>query len=44
MEKDPKQFTNLAELKDNKVVVNIFKYKLKNKLKEVRVNNLEIQY
>ena len=44
MEKDPKQFTNLAELKDYKVVVNIFKDKLKNKLKEVRVNDLEIQY
>ena len=44
MEKDPKQFTNLAELKDYKVVVNTFKDKLKNKLKEVRVNDLNINY
>lgn len=44
MEKDPKQFTNLAALKEYKLVVAIFKDKLKNKLEEVRTNDLEIQY
>ena len=44
MEKDPKQFTNLAGLSEYKLVIAIFKDKLKNKLEEVRTNDLEIQY
>jgi arylsulfatase A-like enzyme len=44
MEKDPQQFTNLAEVSAYKDLVNSFKEKLKNKLKEVRINDLNINY
>ncbi len=44
MTKDPQQFTNLAGLKEYNVVVSVFKDKLKNKLKKVRTNDLEIPY
>ena len=44
MKKDPKQFTNLAENPDYALVVADFKDKLKSKLKEVRTNDLGIDY
>ena len=44
MEKDPKQFTNLAENPEYAHVVADFKDKLKSKLKEVRTNDLGIDY
>lgn len=44
MEKDPKQYTNLALLPQYANTVNLFKKKLKRKLKEVRTNDLEIVY
>jgi arylsulfatase A-like enzyme len=44
MNKDPKQYTNLAENPDYANVVVDFKEKLKNKLIEVRTNDLGIDY
>ena len=44
MKKDPKQFTNLAENPDYALVVADFKDKLKSKLKEVRTNDLGMDY
>jgi len=44
MEKDPQQFTNLAGISAYKDLVNSFKEKLKNKLSEVRTNDLNINY
>lgn len=44
MNKDPKQYTNLAENPDYANVVVDFKEKLKNKLIEVRTNDLGIEY
>ncbi len=44
MEKDPKQFTNLAGLPAYNDIVSSFKIKLKNKLIEVRSNDLKIKY
>jgi arylsulfatase A-like enzyme len=44
MSKDPKQYTNLASNPDYAEVVNEFKAKLKNKLVEVRTNDLGIKY
>ncbi len=44
MNKDPKQYTNLAENPDYAEVVADFKIKLKAKLAEVRTNDLGIDY
>lgn len=44
MEKDSKQFNNLAQNPEYNKVVASFKKKLKRKLKEVRDNDLEINY
>jgi arylsulfatase A-like enzyme len=44
MVKDPKQFTNLANNPDYSKVVKDFQNKLKDKLKEVRNNDLGIDY
>lgn len=44
MNKDPKQFTNLAENPDYAQLVADFKNKLKSKLAEVRTNDLGIDY
>ena len=44
MEKDPQQFTNLALFPEYSSVVKKLKQKLKNKLKKVRKNDLNIQY
>lgn len=44
MNKDPKQFTNLAVLPEYAKVVAGFKDKLISKLKEIRTNDLEIDY
>lgn len=44
MENDPKQFTNLAEMSKYKDLVTLFKERLKNKLAEVRTNDLKIKY
>ena len=44
MKKDPKQFTNLAAYPEYDHVVAEFKEKLKTKLKEVRTNDLGIDY
>lgn len=44
MQEDPKQFTNLAHDPGYAAVVEDFKDKLKRKLKEVRTNDLEIDY
>lgn len=44
MENDPKQFTNLAESPEYASVVADFRQKLKDKLKEVRTNDLGIAY
>jgi choline-sulfatase len=44
MKKDPKQFTNLAQLPEFAPVVAMFKEKLKEKLIQVRVNDLGIDY
>ncbi len=44
MEKDPKQFTNLADDPSYAKVIQSFKKKLKKKLKEVRKNDLGINY
>ena len=40
MEKDPRQFTNLASSPEHRVIVDGFKAKLAAKLKEVRTNDL----
>lgn len=44
MEKDPKQFTNLATKIEYADVVSTFQQKLKEKLTKVRKNDLEINY
>lgn len=44
MEKDPKQFKNLAYLPEHKETVTQFQKELKDKLKEVRENDLDITY
>ncbi len=44
MEKDPKQYTNLAEKPEHKSRVTDFKARLAAKLKEVRTNDLGINY
>lgn len=44
MEKDPKQFTNLAQKSEYSNIVNEFQDKLKEKLREVRTNDLNISY
>jgi len=44
MEKDPQQFTNLAGMSAYRDLVNSFKEKLNNKLIEVRINDLNINY
>lgn len=44
MEKDPKQYTNLAKKAEYKTVMQDFKLKLKQRLKEVRTNDLGIDY
>lgn len=44
MEKDPKQFTNLALKPEHKETVESFKQRLAQKLKEVRTNDLGIDY
>ncbi len=44
MVKDPKQFTNLATNPEYKSIVEKYKQKLVNKLKEVRTNDLGIDY
>ncbi len=44
MEKDPQQFTNLAQVSKYKRIVKKMKRKLKNKLLEVRTNDLNIKY
>ena len=44
MIEDPHQFTNLAENEDYAEVVAYFKNELKDKLDEVRTNDLEIKY
>lgn len=44
MEKDPKQFHNLASDPDYASIVEEFQNKLKAKLKEVRTNDLDISY
>ena len=44
METDPKQFNNLAQIPHYADIVRQMKEKLKSKLKEVRTNDLDIQY
>ncbi len=44
MEKDPKQFNNLANKPNYADIVSMFQKKLKAKLSAVRTNDLEIQY
>jgi len=44
MEKDPKQYTNLANIPEYASVVDDFKEKLKEKLISVRTNDLGIEY
>ena len=44
MENDPKQFKNLAQNPEYKDVVKDFKNKLKQKLKEIRTNDLGLKY
>ncbi len=44
MTKDPKQFTNLAGLSAYQDLITEFKEKLKNKLMEIRTNDLKIKY
>ena len=44
MKKDPKQYTNLAQLPEYESIVESFKAKLKEKLAEVRNNDLGIDY
>ena len=44
IETDPKQFTNLAKKEEYKEIVFEFKKKLKNKLLEVRTNDLKFKY
>ena len=40
MEKDPKQFTNLADVIEYKPVVESFRKKLEEKLERIRKNDL----
>ena len=42
--KDPQQFTNLAEEKSHRKIVEEYKVKLAAKLKEVRTNDLGLKY
>ena len=44
MNKDPKQYTNLASNPEYSKIVSTFQGKLKSKLKEVRTNDLDIDY
>ncbi|ALJ04454.1 iduronate-2-sulfatase [Pseudalgibacter alginicilyticus] len=44
MENDPKQYTNLAYSSEYSNIIDKFQQKLKDKLKEVRTNDLEIDY
>jgi choline-sulfatase len=44
MKTDPQQFTNLAHIKEYKTVVKEYQQKLKDKLKEVRTNDLNYKY
>ncbi|MCL6265914.1 sulfatase [Flagellimonas myxillae] len=44
MHQDPEQFTNLAKFPEFSQEVSYFQDKLKQKLKEVRTNDLEIEY
>jgi choline-sulfatase len=44
MEKDPKQYTNLAYKQEYAEIVTEFQQKLRDKLKEVRTNDLGIDY
>ncbi len=44
MENDPKQYTNLAYNPEYSKIVDEFQQKLRNKLEEVRTNNLGIDY
>ncbi|WP_417383532.1 sulfatase [Gimesia sp.] len=44
MQKDPQQFTNLADRPENQLTVNIFKEKLAEKLKDIRTNDLGHTY
>ena len=44
MKKDPKQYTNLAENPEYRKIVENFKERLAHKLKEVRTNDLNIDY
>ena len=41
MEKDPEQYTNLAEVPEHAPIVARFKAKLTDKLREVRDNDLD---
>ncbi len=44
MQKDPQQFTNLAERPENQLTVTVFKEKLAEKLKDIRSNDLGHTY
>jgi arylsulfatase A-like enzyme len=44
MHNDPEQFINLAHKEEYELVVNDFKQKLKEKLQDVRTNDLQIDY
>lgn len=44
VQKDPKQYTNLADLPDHAEIVQQFKARLTRKLGDVRTNDLEIAY
>ena len=44
MEKDPKQYTNLANNPEYAGIVSDFQHKLKDKLISVRTNDLDIEY
>ena len=44
MDKDPKQYTNLAEKPEHQAVVAAFKEKMAAKLREVRTNDLGISH
>ncbi|HBL44537.1 sulfatase [Gimesia sp.] len=44
MQKDPRQFTNLAERPENRLTVTVFREKLAEKLKDIRKNDLGHAY
>ncbi|WP_417392216.1 sulfatase [Gimesia sp.] len=44
MQKDPRQFTNLAERPENRLTVTVFREKLAEKLKDIRKNDLGHTY